>query len=93
MDDRVLTSALPDKRNSPSDLVPLRTIDTRRVPTTDRFMYELNDHLHRPRCTILGIHHIRLRRHVHDALDPGSPHDSLYGFSRGSCSLVFVYDV
>ena len=58
MHDRVLTSAPPDERNSPGELVPLRTIDTRRVPTTDHFMYELNDHLHQPRCTIVGIHHI-----------------------------------
>jgi len=56
MDDRVLTSASPDKRNSPGELVPPRTIDTHRVPTADRFMYELNDHLHRRRCTIVGIH-------------------------------------
>ena len=32
-------------------------------------------------------------RHVHDALHPGSPRDSLNDSSRGSCTLVFVYDM
>jgi len=77
---------------------PPRKPDIFVARTTARTLYSKRNHIshnsavNHPR-DCLPCAHIVLRRHVHHALHPDSPRGSLYGSSRGSCTLITVGDV